>query len=99
MYRKILTPIDLREAEMIQKGIAAALEIAKSAKSQLRLVNVQPLMPLAFLDYVTGGLRRPAARESGNRIGRRGGGDRLPERACLDGLALRRDLFRGSGGS
>jgi universal stress protein F len=52
MYKKILTPIDLSEAEMTQKGIAAALEIAKIRKSQLRLVNVQPLMPLAFMDYM-----------------------------------------------
>ena len=52
MYRKILTPIDLSEAEMTQKGIVAALEIAKSGKAQLRLVNVQPLLPLAFMDYV-----------------------------------------------
>jgi len=52
MYRKILTPIDLSEAEMTQKGIVAALEIAKSGKAQLRLVNVQPLLPLAIMDYV-----------------------------------------------
>ena len=52
MYRKILTPIDLSEAELTQKGIVAALEIAKIGKSQLRLVNVQPLMPLAFMDYM-----------------------------------------------
>ena len=52
MYRKILTPIDLSEAELTQKGIVAALEIAKFGKAQLRLVNVQPLLPLAFMDYV-----------------------------------------------
>jgi hypothetical protein len=40
MYRKILTPIDLSEAEITQKGIVAALEIAKSGKAQFRLVNV-----------------------------------------------------------
>jgi len=52
MYRKILTPIDLSEAEMTQKGIVAALEVAKFWKAQLRLVNVQPLLPLAFMDHV-----------------------------------------------
>ena len=52
MYRKILTPIDLSEAEMTQKGIAAALEIAKFGKAQFRVVNVQPLLPLAFMDYM-----------------------------------------------
>jgi nucleotide-binding universal stress UspA family protein len=52
MYRKILTPIDLSEAELTQKGIVAAVEFAKVGKAQLRLVNVQPMMPLAFMDYV-----------------------------------------------
>ena len=52
MYRKILTPIDLSEAEMTQKGIVAALEVAKFWKAQLRLVNVQPLLPLAFMEHV-----------------------------------------------
>jgi nucleotide-binding universal stress UspA family protein len=56
MYRKILTPIDLSEAQMTQKGIIAALEIAKFGKSELRLVNVQPLLPLAFMDYVPANL-------------------------------------------
>jgi hypothetical protein len=50
MYRKILTTIDLSEAEMTQKEIVAALEIAKIEKAQLRLVNVQSMMPLAFMD-------------------------------------------------
>jgi hypothetical protein len=40
MYRKILTPIDLSEAEITQKGIVAAVEIAKIEMSQLRLINV-----------------------------------------------------------
>ncbi|MGO9428270.1 universal stress protein [Rhodoblastus sp.] len=52
MYRKILAPIDLCEAAMTQKGIAAALEIASTGKAQLRLVNVQWLTPFAFADYV-----------------------------------------------
>ena len=34
----------------------AALEIAKFGKAQLRLVNVQPLLPLAFMDYVPANL-------------------------------------------
>ena len=52
MYRKILAPIDLCEAEMTQKGIAAALENAKTEKAQLRLVNVQRVTPFALADYV-----------------------------------------------
>ncbi len=52
MYKKILTPIDLSEPAMAQKGIAVALELARLADAQIRLVNVQSPTPLAFLDYV-----------------------------------------------
>lgn len=51
MYQKILTPIDLSEPAMTQKAIAAAIEIAKMAKAQIRLVYVQALTPLAFMEY------------------------------------------------
>jgi len=36
---------------MTQKAIAAAIEIAKMAKAQIRLVYVQALTPLAFMEY------------------------------------------------
>jgi nucleotide-binding universal stress UspA family protein len=52
LYNKILIPIDLSEPEMTQKGIAAALELARLGKAQVRLVNVQSPTPLAFMDYV-----------------------------------------------
>ena len=51
LYQKILTPIDLSEPAMTQKGIAAAIELAKIAKAQIRLIYVQSLMPLAFMEY------------------------------------------------
>ena len=52
MYTRILVPIDLCEVELTQMGIAAAVQIAKSEKAQLRLVNVQELTPFAIADYV-----------------------------------------------
>lgn len=53
MYSKILVPVDLAETEMT----ALALEEAERAMRQnssamLRLVNIQPLMPMALLDYI-----------------------------------------------
>jgi hypothetical protein len=51
LYHNILTPIDLSEPAMTQKGIAAAIEIAKIGKARIRLVYVQSLMPLAFMEY------------------------------------------------
>lgn len=52
MYKKILVPVDLGEAEMTQLALDAALPMARSAESELRLVNVQPLVPIAFVDYI-----------------------------------------------
>lgn len=53
MYKKILVPVDLGESEMTQLALDAAVALAKSAPdAQLRLVNVQPLVPVAFIDYI-----------------------------------------------
>jgi nucleotide-binding universal stress UspA family protein len=53
MYRKILVPVDMGEADMLEMALDAALALAKTgAEAQLRLVNVQPLVPVAFVDYI-----------------------------------------------
>lgn len=53
MYKKILVPVDVAEPEMTQMGLDAALALAAAGSdTQLRLVNVQPLVPVAFIDYI-----------------------------------------------
>ncbi|MBI1981053.1 MAG: universal stress protein [Methylocystis sp.] len=52
MYRKILLPIDITEPAMTDRAIAVAQQLAKAFDSEMRLVNVQSLLPIAFLDYV-----------------------------------------------
>ena len=52
MYRKILLPIDITEPEMTDRAISVAQELAKAFDSDMRVVNVQSLLPIAFLDYV-----------------------------------------------
>jgi len=52
LYKKILVPIDLNETAMIAKGEAAAVELARIVKAEIRLINVQAPTPLAFMDYV-----------------------------------------------
>lgn len=53
MYKKILVPVDLGEADMTRIGLDAALSLAKAGpEAQLRLVSVQPLVPVAFVDYI-----------------------------------------------
>ncbi len=53
MYKKILVPVDLAESGMTKMAMEAALALTKaSADAQLRIVNVQPLVPMAFVDYI-----------------------------------------------
>ncbi|CAJ0892840.1 hypothetical protein AMST5_04254 [freshwater sediment metagenome] len=53
MYKKILIPVDLSEPEMTTLALDAALALAKtSPDAGLRLINVQPLVPVAFVDYI-----------------------------------------------
>jgi nucleotide-binding universal stress UspA family protein len=53
MYKKILVPVDLGEPDMTKLALDAALALAKTAAdSSLRLINVQPLVPVAFVDYI-----------------------------------------------
>lgn len=52
MFRKILLPIDLTEPVMTQQAIDEATTLAKAFDGELRLVNVQSLVPVAFIDYV-----------------------------------------------
>jgi nucleotide-binding universal stress UspA family protein len=52
MYKKILIPVDLSEPEMSQIAIDAALALGQADMAALRLINVQPLVPVAFVDYI-----------------------------------------------
>lgn len=53
MYKKILVAVDISEAEVTQLALDAAVALAKvEHDAQLRLINVQPLVPVAFIDYI-----------------------------------------------
>lgn len=52
MYRRILLPVDLTEPALSERAIVVAQALAKSFVSEMRLVNVQSLLPISFLDYV-----------------------------------------------
>ena len=52
MLRKLLVPIDLVEPEFVKRATEEAQKLAKPFDSEVRLVNVQSLIPIAFLDYV-----------------------------------------------
>jgi len=52
MYRRLLLAVDLADEAEKPKGLAEALEIANCSSGELRLVNVQPLLPATFMEYV-----------------------------------------------
>jgi nucleotide-binding universal stress UspA family protein len=52
MYKRIVLAVDLLEPTASPKGLAQAVELAKTGDGELRLVNVQPVMPATFMEYV-----------------------------------------------
>lgn len=50
MFKKILLPIDLDQAELTRHAMEAAIEIAKPS-AELRLVNVQAMLPAMLIEY------------------------------------------------
>jgi universal stress protein F len=52
MFRKILVAVDLADAGPAPKGIAQAVELANASGGIMRLVNIQPLLPATFMEYV-----------------------------------------------
>jgi nucleotide-binding universal stress UspA family protein len=52
MFRKLLTAIDLVDSKLAQPALAQAIELTTASGGELRLVNVQSLLPATFMDYV-----------------------------------------------
>jgi nucleotide-binding universal stress UspA family protein len=52
MYKRIVLAVDLAESESAPKGLPQAVELAKASGGEVRLVNVQPVIPATFMEYV-----------------------------------------------
>ncbi len=52
MFKRIILAVDLAEPAAAPKGLPQALEMAKFGGGELRLVNVQPVIPATFMEYV-----------------------------------------------
>jgi universal stress protein F len=52
MFRRILLAVDLADEAETPKGLSEALELVTAGGGDLRLVNVQPLLPATFMEYV-----------------------------------------------
>ena len=52
MYKRIILAVDLAEPSPSPKGLIQAVELAKAGGGELRLVNIQPVIPATFMEYV-----------------------------------------------
>jgi universal stress protein G len=51
MYKKILVPIDVEEAEITNRAIKEAIALARDTRAQLRFVNVQTMASSIFIEF------------------------------------------------
>ncbi len=51
MFTKILLPVDLAEAELTQRGLEVALELARAGGSDIRIITVLLPAPPFYLDH------------------------------------------------
>jgi universal stress protein F len=52
MFHRIVIAVDLADPAPTPKGLDQAVELASASGGLLRLVNIQPLMPATFMEYV-----------------------------------------------
>ncbi len=52
MFKNILVPIDLADAEYAKPAIANAAELSGAAGGRVRLLNVLPMTPVMLAEYV-----------------------------------------------
>ncbi|WP_353183454.1 universal stress protein [Bosea sp. (in: a-proteobacteria)] len=52
MYKSIMVPVDLAEADLAQPAIASAVSFAKASGGTVRLVYVRSLVPVTYMEFV-----------------------------------------------
>jgi nucleotide-binding universal stress UspA family protein len=52
MFKSIMVPVDLAEAELAQPAIANAVSFAKASGGTVRLVYVRSLVPVTYMEFV-----------------------------------------------
>lgn len=53
MFKTLLVPVDLNEAELTKAALKAARQLAESWNADLRLLYVMPIVPASYLEYVS----------------------------------------------
>lgn len=52
MYKTILVPVDLGELSMAQPALDRAVALATASGGTIRLINVRPLVPITYMEFV-----------------------------------------------
>src|SRR5262245_59770202 len=52
MFKHILVPVDIADAEFAKPAIGNAIEMARTSGGTVRLVNVLPMTPVMLAEYV-----------------------------------------------
>ena len=52
MFKSIIVPVDLAEAELAQPAIANAVAFAKLSGGTVRLIYVRSLVPVTYMEFV-----------------------------------------------
>jgi len=52
MFKKILVPVDLAEAELAKVAINTACKMVRESGGTVRLLNVMPMTPVMLAEYV-----------------------------------------------
>jgi nucleotide-binding universal stress UspA family protein len=52
MYKTLLVPIDLADVETARPALDRAVALAQASNGTVRLINVRPLVPVAYMEFV-----------------------------------------------
>jgi nucleotide-binding universal stress UspA family protein len=52
MYKSILVPVDLAEADLATPAITAAVAFAQASGGDVRLIYVRSLVPITYMEFV-----------------------------------------------
>ena len=82
MYEKILLPIDLDALEMGERSIAVAKALCNERKqAKIRLIIVQPLVPVSVLGYLPPNFDDELQKDSEKKLSEISGGAPFPPEA------------------
>ena len=81
MYKKILITVDLDDQDTMKKSFVAAQQIMKeSANALIRLINVQPIVPISIMGYLPPDFDEAITKEVERKFSEIASGSGLPEK-------------------